>query len=58
MDKTLFVIAVAIGAAVLSTSLAVFMQGRDLSPKTKRMLWVALATGVVLLVVLSMAVLV
>ncbi len=54
MDKKLFVIAIAVGAVVLTTLLQVFMQGRDLNPKAKRLLWITLAAGVVALIALCM----
>lgn len=57
MDKKLFVIAIAVGTVVLTTLLQVFMQGRDLNPKVKRLLWITLAAGVVALIALCMIVL-
>ena len=47
MDKKLFVIAIAVGAVVVTTLLQLFMQGRDLNPKAKRLLWISLAAGIV-----------
>jgi hypothetical protein len=57
MDKKHFVVFIAIGTAVISTLLQVFLQGRDLSPKSKRLLWISLAAGVVALIALAMVVL-
>jgi len=57
MNKKLFVIAIVVGTVVLSTLLQVFMQGRDLNPKAKRLLWITLAAGVVALIALCMVVL-
>lgn len=58
MNDTLFVIAIAVGAAVVSTLLAVFMQGRELTPKAKRALRVTLAAGVVALIAFGAIVLI
>jgi len=57
MDKKLLVVAIAISTVVLSTLLSVFMQGRDLDPKAKRLVWISLAAGVVALIALCMIVL-
>jgi len=52
MDKKLPVIAIAIGAVVVSTLLQVFIQGRNVDQKAKRLLWVSLVAGVVALIAL------
>ena len=57
MDKKLFVIAIAIGASLISTFVSILMQHRDLNPTAKRLLWVSLAAGVVALVAVSILVL-
>jgi hypothetical protein len=57
MDKKLFVIAIAIGTVVLTTLLQIFIQGRELNPRAKRILWIAFAAGVVNLIAVSMIVL-
>jgi hypothetical protein len=54
MDKKLIVIGIVIGTVVLTTLLQVFMQGRDLNPKAKRLLWITFAAGVVVLIALCM----
>lgn len=57
MDKKLFVIAIAVGAVVLTTLLQVFVQRRDLNPKANRLLRITFAAGVVALIALGMIVL-
>jgi hypothetical protein len=57
MDKKLFVIAIAVGTVVLTTLFQLFLQGRDLNPKAKRLLWIIFAAGVVALIAVSMIVL-
>lgn len=49
MNKPLFVIAIAVGAVTLTTLLQVFLRGRELGPKARRMLWVTLGAGVIAL---------
>ena len=45
MDKRLFVIMVAVGAALISTLLGVLMQGHQVNRATKRLLWISLGVG-------------
>lgn len=54
MDKNLFVIALAVATGIFTVLFQVFLQGRDLSPKVKRLLWVTLAAGVVALIAVGM----
>ena len=52
MDKKLFIVAIAIGAAVITTLLSVYLQMNEPSPRTKRLLRFSLAAGVVALAVI------
>ena len=52
MDKKLFVIAIAVGTMVI-TMLQIFMQGRELNPKVKLLVWGALLAGVAALIAIS-----
>lgn len=53
MDTRFFVIAIAIGTILLTTGLALYMQRQNTEPQNKRLLWLGLAAGVVLLAGLS-----
>lgn len=57
MDKKLFVIAIAVGTVVLTTLIQVFMQGREIDPRTRRLLWLTLVAGVIALVAVGTIVL-
>ena len=52
MDKKLFIIAIAVGGAVVTTLLSAYLQMNDPNPQTKRMLRVLLAAGVAALIVM------
>jgi hypothetical protein len=52
MDKKLFVVVIAIGTIVVSTLLQLFMDGRELNPSRKRLLWISFAAGIVALLVI------
>jgi len=54
MDKKLFIIAIAVGSAVLTTLLSVFLRQNKPNPKIKRLLWMSFTAGVVVLVILYM----
>jgi hypothetical protein len=45
VDKRLFVIMVAVGAALISTLVGVLMQGHQVNRATKRLLWISLGAG-------------
>jgi len=53
MDKKIFVVAIAIGTTLITTLLLIFMQGRDLSPSAKRLMWASLAAGVMALIAVA-----
>jgi uncharacterized membrane protein len=52
MDKKLFIIAIAVGSAVLTTLLSVYLQRNEPSPKAKRLLRILLAAGLAMLIVM------
>jgi uncharacterized membrane protein len=52
MDKKLFIIAIAVGGAVITTLLSVYLQMNEPNPRTKRILRVTLAAGVAALIVM------
>jgi hypothetical protein len=56
MDKDIFVIALAVATAVFTTLLQVFLHGRELSPKVKRLLWITLVAGIIALIAVSVMV--
>jgi hypothetical protein len=49
MDKKLFVVFIAIGAAVVTTLIQLWMQSGKLEPVNRRMLWILFGAGVVAL---------
>lgn len=53
MDKKLFVIAIAVGTIVITTLIGIFMQGRELNPKGKLLVWVTFLAGVAVLIGIS-----
>lgn len=53
MDKKLFIIAIAVGSAVLTTLLSVYLQRNEPNPGTKRLLLILLAAGVAMLIVMG-----
>ncbi|MEQ9103488.1 MAG: hypothetical protein RIE53_02190 [Rhodothermales bacterium] len=50
MDKKLLVIAIAVGAMVITTLIQVFMQGREWTPKGKLLVWVTFLAGLAVLI--------
>jgi hypothetical protein len=54
MEKKLFVVAIAIATILITTLLQFFMRDREVSPATKKMLWISFAAGVVLLIAVSL----
>ena len=53
MDKKTLVIAIAIATIVITTLIQFFIRGRDLSPATRRLLWLSFAAGIVALIITS-----
>ena len=53
MDKKLFVIAIAVVTSMISTLIQIFMQGRELNPKGKLLVWVTFLAGVAALIAFS-----
>lgn len=50
MDKRILIVAVVIATIVISTLLQLFMRKRDVSPATRKMLWISFAGGVAALI--------
>jgi hypothetical protein len=57
MDKRILIVAIVVAAIAISTLLQLFIRNRDVSPATRKMLWVSFAAGVVALIAVSFVIL-
>ena len=57
MEKKTLIIAMTIATVVISTLLQVWMQGRDVSPQARKLLWLTVAAGALALVAVAMVLL-